>query len=161
MTNWSTCCLTQTSLFCLQKTAGIRQANKDNITFRAAHKTWNAIYCEGSFQNMAAPAVRGDGAERLEPTSVEQTGSMGQRLHTLTCQGQGTERGRSRRTSSVEWCWGIKTPCVLVKIPHYTYFQIFILSTIQWGCPAPLINYKKTAYWAVYLQSSAKKNVCF
>lgn len=59
MTNWSTCCLTQTSLFCLQKTVGICQANKENITFRVAHKTWNAIYCKGSFQNTAVLAVRG------------------------------------------------------------------------------------------------------
>lgn len=67
MTNRSTCRLTQTSLVCLQKTAGIRQANKDNITFRAAHKTWNAIYCEGSFQNMAAPAVRGTARRGWSP----------------------------------------------------------------------------------------------
>lgn len=43
----------QTSLFCLQETVGICQTNKENITFRAAHKTWNAIYRKGSFQNMA------------------------------------------------------------------------------------------------------------
>lgn len=40
------------------ETVGVCQANKDNITFRAAHKTWNAIYRKGSFQNMALLAVR-------------------------------------------------------------------------------------------------------
>ena len=58
MTNRSTCCHTQTSLFCLQKTEGGCQADTDNITFCATHKTWNAIYRKGSFQNMALLAVK-------------------------------------------------------------------------------------------------------
>lgn len=59
MTNWSTCCLTQTSLRCLQKTVGICQANKENITFSRSTQNWNAIYRKGSFQNMAELAVKG------------------------------------------------------------------------------------------------------
>lgn len=71
-TNWSTCCLIQTSQFCLQKTVGVCQANKDNITFCVAHKTWNAIYCKGSFQNMAVLSVYGTEQRGWSPPVLSQ-----------------------------------------------------------------------------------------
>lgn len=77
MKNWSTCCLTQTSLFSLE-TVGVCQANKDNITFRVAHKTWNAIYRKGSFQNMAVLAVRGTEQRGWSPPVLSRTWAQGE-----------------------------------------------------------------------------------
>lgn len=121
MTNWSTCCFTQTSQFCLQRTVGVCQANKDNITFRVAHKTWNAIYRKSLFPKHGSAGCQGDRAERLEPTSVEPTMSTGRRLHTLTCQELDTEQGIEGKTqSSNMWyllkCKNFPLPIRVTKI---------------------------------------------
>lgn len=65
------------------------------------HKGWNAIYCEGSFQNTATLAVRGRirraGGEGKKKARVQRGGEAhqcGEALHTLTCQNRGTELAR-------------------------------------------------------------------